>query len=108
MTSEIGHVGAGVQTLPNTDLPPVGHGAGMRSPAPGERVSKGRSSQLRPLSWRAPVPGAGNHHAATARAAKNEPAEGEAARDEAAKTEAAWGLIYYLITWQQSSLCLQV
>ena len=86
MTSKIGHVGAGVQTLPNTDLPPVGHGAGMRSPAPGERVSKGRSSQLRPLSWRAPVPGAGNHHAATARAAKDEaaknnPAEGEAARD---------------------------
>ena len=37
----------------------------MRSSAPGERVSKGRSSQLRPQSWRAPVPGAGSHHAAT-------------------------------------------
>ena len=94
MTSEVGHVGAGVQTLPNTDLPPGGHGAGMRSSAPGERVSKGRSSQTRPQSWRAPVPGAGSHHAATARAAKDEaaknnPAKGEAAKDEAAKAEAA-------------------
>ena len=83
----MGQVGAGAQTLPNSVLPPGGHGAGRRSPDPGERMAKGRSSQLRPLSWRAPVPGAGNLHAATAGAAKNEPTESEAARDEAARTE---------------------
>jgi hypothetical protein len=96
----MGQVGAGVQTLPNSVLPPGGHGAGRRSPDPGERMAKGRASQLRPLAWSAPAPGAGNIHAAaegeTAMsgaaedgAARATPAKHEAAKTEAAKTEAA-------------------
>ena len=85
----MGQVGAGVQTLPNSVLPPGGHGAGMRSPDPGERMAKGRSSQLRPLSWSAPVPGAGNIHAAAARVTENGPAEGEDARGRTDKSGAA-------------------
>ena len=96
----MGQVGAGAQTLPNTVLPPGGHGAGRRSPDPGERMAKGRASQLRPLAWSAPAPGAGNVHAAaegeTAMsgaaedgAARATPAKHEAAKTEAAKTEAA-------------------
>ena len=85
----MGQVGAGVQTLPNSVLPPGGHGAGRRSPDPGERMAKGRASQLRPLSWSAPAPGAGNIHAAAARVTENGPAEGEAARGETAKSGAA-------------------
>ena len=100
MTSKMGQVGAGAQTLPNTVLPPGGHGAGRRSPDPGERMAKGRASQLRPLAWSAPAPGAGNIHAAaegeTAMsgaaedgAARATPAKHEAAKTEAAETEAA-------------------
>ena len=96
----MGQVGAGAQTLPNTVLPPGGHGAGRRSPDLGERMAKGRASQLRPLAWSAPAPGAGNIHAAaegeTAMsgaaedgAARATPAKHEAAKTEAAKTEAA-------------------
>ena len=96
----MGQVGAGAQTLPNTVLPPGGHGAGRRSPDPGERMAKGRAAQLRPLAWSAPAPGAGNVHAAaegeTAMsgaaedgAARATPAKHEAAKTEAAKTEAA-------------------
>ena len=101
----MGQVGAGAQTLPNTVLPPGGHGAGRRSPDTGERMAKGRASQLRPLAWSAPAPGTGNVHAAAegetamsgaaedgaARAtpAKHEAANTEAANTEAAKTEAA-------------------
>ena len=100
MTSKMGQVGAGAQTLPNTVLPPGGHGAGRRSPDPGERTAKGRASQLRPLAWSAPAPGASNVHAAaedeTAMsgaaedgAARATPAKHEAANTEAANTEAA-------------------
>ena len=110
MTSKMGQVGARAQTLPNTVMPPGGHGAGRRSPDPGERMAKGRAAQLRPLAWSAPAPGAGNVHAAAegetamsgaaedgaARAtptkhgaANTEAANIEAAKTEAAKTEAA-------------------
>ena len=101
----MGQVGAGAQTLPNTVLPPGGHGAGRRSPDPGERMAKGRASQLRPLAWSAPAPGAGNilaaaegetvksgaaeDGAARATPAKHEAAKTEAAKTKAAKTEAA-------------------
>ena len=96
----MGQVGAGAQTLPNTVLPPGGHGAGRRSPDPDERMAKGRASQLRPLAWSAPAPGASNIHAAAEGettmpgaaedgAARATPAEHEAAKTEAAKTEAA-------------------
>ena len=100
MTSKMGQVGAGAQTLPNTVLPPGGHGAGRRSPDLGERMAKGRASQLRPLAWSAPAPGASNIHAAAEGettmsgaaedgAARATPAKHEAAKTEAAKTEAA-------------------
>ena len=100
MTSKMGQVGAGAQTLPNSVLPPGGHGAGRRSPDLGERMAKGRASQLRPLAWSAPAPGASNIHAAAEGettmpgaaedgAARATPAEHEAAKTEAAKTEAA-------------------
>ena len=100
MTSKMGQVGAGAQTLPNTVLPPGGHGAGRRSPDLGERMAKGRASQLRPLAWSAPAPGASNTHAAAEGettmpgaaedgAARATPAKHEAAKTEAAKTEAA-------------------
>ena len=105
MTSKMGQVGARAQTLPNTVMPPGGHGAGRRSPDPGERMAKGRAAQLRPLAWSAPAPGASNVHAAAedetamsgaaedgaARATptKHEAANTEAANIEAAKTEAA-------------------
>ena len=96
----MGQVGAGAQTLPNSVLPPGGHGAGRRSPDPGERMAKGRASQLRPLAWSAPAPGASIIHAAAEGettmpgaaedgAARATPAEHEAAKTEAAETEAA-------------------
>ena len=95
MTSKMGQVGAGAQTLPNTVLPPGGHGAGRRSPDTGERMAKGRASQLRPLAWSTPAPGAGNIHAAAegetamSGAAEDGAARATPAKHEAAKTEAA-------------------